>query len=93
MRICGFSSGLRREREEKRERFEVSLGGRRIRVRAAEAFNSDGKIMGQEILEKECISGDTQYVALRSVVTFLPRLEKSTVPKVRKLFRTLQKFK
>lgn len=34
-----------------------------IRVCAVKAFNSVGKIIGQEILEKKCTSGDTQYVA------------------------------
>lgn len=67
---------------------EFSVSGY-IRVRAVKAFNSGGKIMGQEILEKERTSGDTQYVAPRLQTL----VEKSTVLKARKLFRTLQKFK
>lgn len=59
-------------------------------LRAVKAFNRDGKIMGQEILEKECTSGDNQYVAPAAP---RPLVEKSTVLKVRKLFRTPQKFK
>jgi len=72
------------------QRFKI-LQGRYIRIRAAEAFNSGGKIMGQEILEKECTSG--QHPICGSAGCSLSLVEKSTALKVRKLFRTPQKFK
>lgn len=40
-----------------------------IRVCAIKAFNSVGKIIGQEILEKKCTSDDTQYVAPSGAVS------------------------